>query len=155
MSSSTGAQPTAGLDEKFSRQVILPGVGKEGQAKWAAAQVTVAGEGAALEAVVTALKTAGLSQVTLHDPQKPLGQADLFLVMTEKADLRRNLNRSFRRQNQPALFAWPAGSGYALFLSDYQTGKCPCFECFEIMNPKAFNAPLRQGSGGQAGDFPR
>jgi len=59
------------------------------------------------------------------------------LVVSQNAHLRRQLNRLFRKNHQPAVFAWPSGSGFALFTSRYLEG-CPCLECFEVLNPKAF-----------------
>jgi hypothetical protein len=130
----------AGLQERYSRQVILPGVGKEGQARWEVSRVLLAGEGPAFEAAATALRAVGVSQLSLLEPgarPEPI-PADLALVVTEKADFRRALNRAFRKLSQPALFAWPAGSGYALYLTGKEPGRCPCLECFEVLNPKAF-----------------
>lgn len=141
MSSPKGAAYTASIQEKFSRQVILPGVGADGQAKWEASQVYLAGEGPAFEAADTALRAVGVSKLRVLEPGDLLDHpsADIALAVTAKADYRRALNRYFRKLSQPALFAWPAGSGFALYLTGHEPGKCPCFECFEILNPKAFS----------------
>jgi molybdopterin/thiamine biosynthesis adenylyltransferase len=133
--------PLADLNERFSRQVILPGVGVEGQQKWADATFLIAGEGISLQAASTAFETAGASKVILLDPASadPLPESTMTLVLTQDAGFRRQLSRWMRSQSRPVLYAWPSGSGFALFLATHRNGQCPCFECFEIMNPKAFN----------------
>lgn len=146
--------------EKYSRQVILPGVGQEGQKKWGSARVLLAGEGVALQAAATALTSVGVSDlsVLVHGsfdatflvsaPRNlelqavpltdELPKYSIVVVVSQDAGFRRQLNRNFRKRAQPALFAWPAGTGYALFLSRYAKGECPCLECFETLNPKVF-----------------
>ncbi len=127
--------------ERYSRQVILPGVGQEGQAKWAASRILLAGEGVILTAAETALKSSGISnllQWKTDSPQAPIGDADLTLVLTENSDFRRRASRWLRKNRRPALFAWCAGSGYALFAASHWENHCPCLECFETLNPKAF-----------------
>ena len=157
------------MNERYGRQTILPGVGVEGQEKWGKAFLILAGEGAALEAAATALAAAGVYKIlilskeifqiadwsrqcpkTLFECLEPslasFPQAALALVVTKDAELRRRLNRVFRTQSLPAFFAWGAGSGYALFHTRYvqsPKGKCPCLECFEVMNPKAFSMPAK------------
>jgi hypothetical protein len=151
---------SAETQEKFSRQVILPGVGPEGQKKWNEANVLLAGDGIALQSAASALSSTGVSKITLliqenFDPsflvsahpqlsvealpfsqQLPLFSA--AIVVSKDPHLRRRLNRLFRKNHQIAVFAWPSGSGYALFTSRYLNG-CPCLECFEVLNPKAFS----------------
>ncbi len=148
------------LNEKYSRQVILPGVGQEGQKKWGEARVLLAGEGIALQSAATALSSVGVSNISilvheafdssflvstpkhLHVEAIPLTEKlptfSIALVVSQNADLRRRLNRHFRAKSQPTIFGWPAGTGYALFLSRYLKGQCPCLECFEVLNPKVF-----------------
>lgn len=147
-------------NEKFSRQVILPGVGQEGQKKWGSARVLLAGEGVALQSAATALSSVGVSNlsVLVHGPfdaaflvsaprdlevaaiplTDELPSYSIVVVVSQDAEFRRQLNRFFRKRSQPILFAWPAGTGYALFLSRYAKGQCPCLECFETLNPKVF-----------------
>jgi hypothetical protein len=158
------------MDERYSRQAILSGVGAEGQEKWGKSRVVLAGEGLALEAAAAALASSGIGQLSIIRPNTPdaadwknrfpnthvecldpssssLPPCDLALVLTGDADFRRRLGRLLRRQSQPVLSAWAAGSGYALFLSRHaedQNGKCPCLECFEVMNPKAFSKAAPQ-----------
>lgn len=130
---------TQDLNERFSRQVILPSVGVAGQKKWETSTVLLAGEGPAFQAAQKALETVGLSKIIAV--QSPLSQFPLFslaLVITEKPDLRRAMSRQLRAESRPALFAWPSGKGYSLFLTKHTNGACPCLECFEVMNPKAF-----------------
>jgi adenylyltransferase/sulfurtransferase len=151
-----------GPDQRYSRQVLLPGVGEEGQKKWSQATVLLAGESTAFESALTALSTSGvnkfyiLSQV-IFDPSSFVSQnpdlqiqaldpsierapsASLYLVVTEHSSFRRKMSRLARRQNQAALYAWPLGSGFGVFYSKHQGGKCPCLECFETLNPKSFN----------------
>ncbi len=151
---------SSGTNEKFSRQVILPGVGAEGQAKWAQARVLLAGNGIALQAAAQALSSSGIAHTTvlIHEDFDPsflvsaprdlnvesiplLEKMPLYtaaLVVSPDHRLRKKLNRLFRENHQLAVFAWPAGSGYALFTSRYEKG-CPCLECFEVLNPKAFS----------------
>ena len=140
----------------------MPGVGEDGQKKWGQATVLLAGEGTAFEMALTALSTSGvnkfyiLSQV-IFDPSLFVSQnpdlqiqtldpsiekapcASLYLVVTEQSSFRRKISRLARRQKQAALFAWPLGTGFGVFYSKYQEGKCPCLECFETLNPKSFN----------------
>jgi hypothetical protein len=152
----TSADP----NEKFSRQVILPGVGPEGQKKWNNAHVLLAGEGIALLAAAQALSSVGVSKISLlvHEHFDPsflvssppqtnveaipllnqLPQFSMALVVSQNAHLRRKLNRLFRKSHQPAVFSWPSGSGFALYTSRY-VKDAPCLECFEVLNPKAFS----------------
>ena len=151
---------SADTQEKFSRQVILPGVGAEGQKKWNEASVLLAGDGIALQSAALALSSTGVSKITLliHEKFDPsflvsapaqfnvdslplsneLPKFSTAIVVSKDAHLRRRLNRLFRKNHQIAVFAWPSGSGYALFTSRYLNG-CPCLECFEVLNPKAFS----------------
>jgi hypothetical protein len=155
------------MDERYSRQTILDGVGEEGQEKWGKARLILAGEGIALDAAATALSSSGVGSLRIISPHPfntaewksrfpntqvecldhssaALPSTDLALVLSDDADFRRRLSRLFRKQAQPALYAWAAGSGYALFLGRHgleangPAGRCPCLECFEVMNPKAF-----------------
>jgi len=152
--------------DRYNRQEILPGVGKEGQKKWAEAKVLVAGEGPALQAGVTALASTGVNKLfILNSPSpnsafpqfqtsgrqmqilppdsKEFPDTSLAVVLSENAGFRHQLNRTFRKKPRPVLYGWPAGSGYALFFTNYggDSSKvaCPCLECFEVMNPKAFS----------------
>ena len=136
------ADPAAELKERFSRQVILPGVGVEGQQKWAQTPIVLAAEGTALEAATTALTAAGASLITfLKDPFDAVPQGSTILVLTQNKDLRRSFSRRFRSQGQSVFFAWAMGTGWALFLATHKGSQCPCLECFEVMNPKAFGEP--------------
>jgi hypothetical protein len=74
----------------------------------------------------------------LPDDLDHLPNVSLTLVLSEKAALRRKVSRLLRHQAHPALFGWPAASGFALMASKHQGGQCPCLECFEVLNPKAF-----------------
>jgi hypothetical protein len=152
--------------ERYSRQVILPAVGEAGQKKWAQTTVGLTGEGIALEAALLALTTSGLSSIHLQTPgnfdaasfKTRYPESDLtlsksladsanlsaLLILTEDPALRRDLNRSLRLKPRPAFFGWCAGSGFGIFFSRFQSHSpegpgCPCFECFETLNPKAFN----------------
>ncbi|MGH7739118.1 MAG: hypothetical protein ACREL1_03125 [bacterium] len=147
--------------DRFSRQVILPAIGEAGQKKWNEASVGIVGEGIALEAALTALITSGLTtlRVLAFDefdlsawknrfPESNLSLAaspvdfqelSAQLILTEKEAPRREWSRFLRARPRPAFFGWNAGSGAGLFFSKYEAGGCPCFECFETLNPKAFN----------------
>ncbi len=130
---------TPDLNERFSRQVILPSVGMAGQKKWESSTVLLAGEGVTLQAAQKALESTGLSKIIVVDsPPSQLSSFSLAIVVTEKTDLRREISRQLRAQSKPTLFAWLSGSGYSLFLTKHLNGQCPCLECFEVMNPKAF-----------------
>jgi hypothetical protein len=65
----------------------------------------------------------------------------LVLVLTSVDKIRKRLNRELRGRGLPTVFGWNAGSGIGLFFSRYENHgeRCPCFECFEILNPKVFN----------------
>lgn len=161
----SSVKPPAGSgplpDERFSRQVILPSVGPEGQKKWSKASALLVGEGVALQSAAVALASVGVSKIFVI----PLGHFDSFsltsqfpnlhvdvlpedfeqlpetsavLVLTENKEIRRRFSRWLRHHARPAFFAWPAGSGFALLTARHEGGQCPCLECFEIMNPKAF-----------------
>jgi hypothetical protein len=142
---------SADIQEKFSRQVILPGVGAEGQKRWNEATVLLAGDGIALQSAASALSSTGVSKITLliHEKFDPsflvsaptqlnvdslplsnqLPDFSAAIVVSKDALLRRQLNRLFRKNHQTAVFAWPSGSGYALFTGRYLNG-CPCLEFF-------------------------
>jgi molybdopterin/thiamine biosynthesis adenylyltransferase len=55
------------LDERYSRQVLFPGVGAEGQRKLAAARVTVVGCGATGSALASLLARAGVGTMRIID----------------------------------------------------------------------------------------
>ncbi len=171
------ALPAEGSPEwldRYSRQTLLSGVGVEGQKKWSQSTLRVAGEGEALEACLTALASSGIGYLQVltshpYDP-KPFAQAhpqtkvvtlsdlnthtdaDLTLVVTGEADFRRRISRQLRTQNKTGIFAWPAASGFALWVGLHTLGHCPCLECFEVLNPKAFTrgTPVVQRLLGQA-----
>ncbi len=153
--------PTSNSQDRFSRQVILSSVGPEGQKKWLESSVLLVGEGIALQSAATALASVGISKLfvlsygnfesfaltsqfpnlqvdVLPEEFEYLPNASLTVVSTENKEARRRLSRWLRHQAKPALYAWPAGSGFALLAIRHQGGQCPCLECFEIMNPKAF-----------------
>jgi hypothetical protein len=152
--------PSADLNENFSQRIIFPEAGAEGREKWAKSSILLAGGGSALRSAALALSNASVSQITLliHKNFDPsflasaphqlnfeaiplLDQLPVFssaVVVSPEPLLRRRLNRLFRKNHQTAVFAWPCGSGYALFTSRYLNG-CPCLECFEVLNPKAFS----------------
>ncbi|HVM33347.1 MAG TPA: hypothetical protein VMU88_09460 [bacterium] len=152
---------TSDLQERFSRQILLPGVGEAGQQKWAQSQVALAGEGEAFEAAVLALASSGLGTLSLQskapldlsawqkrfpdtsfcamDPGNLSWDAAALLVLTETEEWRRAINRALRGKSRPAFYGWTAGSGFALFLAANRPEGCPCFECFEGLNPKAFS----------------
>ncbi len=157
--SPAGSGPVS--NERFSRQVILPSVGSEGQKKWSEASVLLAGEGTVLQSAALALASVGVSELfvvstgrfdsfslptqfpklqidVLPEDSEHFPETSAVVVLTEDKEIRRRLSRWFRHHARPAFFAWPAGSGFALFTARHQGGQCPCLECFEIMNPKAF-----------------
>lgn len=150
--------------ERYGRQVILPGVGADGQKKWADSTVLLAGEGPALQSALTALSSSGVNKIFILPSQgkdapfpsfqtsgrqmqvlppsfEKLPEASIALVLSDDGDFRRKSNRVFRKNPRPVLYGWTAGSGMALFLSGTPAlgESCPCFECFEVMNPKAFS----------------
>lgn len=154
-------------NERYSRQTILPTVGRTGQEKLSKSSVWLIGEGSILEAALTALASSGLSEIQVSggpdfeasawkdrfadstvsavppDPV-PFPTGSLVMILTEDDHLRRRLSRELRTKGIPALFGWNAGSGIGLFFPRPAVSgeKCPCFECFEILNPKAFNAGI-------------
>ena len=98
---------TPDLNERFSRQVILPSVGMAGQKKWESSTVLLAGEGVTLQAAQKALESTGLSKIIVVDsPPSQLSSFSLAIVVTEKTDLRREISRQLRAQSKPTLFAW-------------------------------------------------
>jgi len=133
----------------------------EGQKKWARSKVKVVGEGLALESCLTALASSGLGNLFVYSPSpfdlqpyiqnypqahfdslsddlQPL-DVDLILAVNCQASLRRRISRDLRTHKKTGLFAWPAASGFAIWLGLHSKGACPCLECFEVLNPKAFN----------------
>lgn len=160
--------------ERYSRQTLLSGVGVEGQKKWAVATVRVAGEGVALDACLTALASSGLGNLQILNTQpfdaKAFAQdhpqtkievlpdfntdstSGLTVVVTGQTDLRRRISRQLRSQGKSGVFAWAAASGFALWVGLHAGKKCPCLECFEVQNPKAFTlgSPVIQRLLGQA-----
>jgi len=140
---SNAADPAAELKERFARQIILPGVGVEGQKKWAETPIGLYAEATVLEAASTALTSSGASQLTiLKDSRDAIPAGSVILVLTPKKDVLRAFSRRFRSEKRAAFLGWPSGSGWALFLASHRGGQCPCLECFEVMNPKAFNEPV-------------
>ncbi len=129
------------VNERFSRQVILPGVGIEGQKKWGDSTILLAGEGPALEAAQTAIQSAGSCKTIFLNPESndPLPSFSAALVVTHNPEWRRKLNRLLRLRQGKMVFAWASGSGFSVFGEDSSQGHCPCLECFEVMNPKAFS----------------
>ncbi|GEM_PF-1179564 len=154
-------KPGPASEGRYSRQTILPSVGPEGQAKWSGAAVLLVGEGVTLQSAAVALASVGVSKLFIV----PLGPIDSFsltsqfphlqvdvlpeefehlpetsasVVLTENRDVRRRFSRWLRHHARPSFFAWPAGSGFALLTARHEGGQCPCLECFEVMNPKAF-----------------
>ncbi|HLB89843.1 MAG TPA: ThiF family adenylyltransferase, partial [Terriglobales bacterium] len=55
------------LDERYSRQVLFPGIGAEGQRKLAAARVAVAGCGATGSVLASLLARAGVGTIRIID----------------------------------------------------------------------------------------
>ena len=137
---------STGLHERFSRQTILPGVGVEGQQKWESSSVVLAGEGPALDAAKTALERAGLSRISLITSNRPETPPSFTaaLILTDDAEWRRRLNRQTRLMSAPSVFGWGREGGFGLFLRGTHAGTCPCLECFEVMNPKAFSKSIPQ-----------
>lgn len=168
--------PSPDVRETFSRQLILPKVGVEGQRKWAVSSVCLIGEGAAFPSAATALISSGLGRLSLlpmgpFDPKalvspltglpleilpentQTLPAVSAVAILTGKKKSWRPWSRQLRRDGKPAFFGWAAGSGYALFHATHQGGGCPCLECFEVLNPKAFVRQV-QGQGGPAPGIP-
>lgn len=160
-SSSAGRKPES-AEGRFSRQTILSSVGPEGQKKWSQASALLVGEGVSLQSAATALASTGISKLfvvpigpfdsfaltsqfpglhldVLPEEFEQLPEATITLVLTEKREARRRFSRWLRHHARPAFFAWPAGSGFALLTARHEGGQCPCLECFEVMNPKAFS----------------
>ena len=174
-SSSAGSKPEA-AEGRFSRQTILSSVGPEGQKKWSQSSVLLVGEGVSLQSAATALASTGISKLfvvpigpfdsfaltsqfpglhldVLPEEFEHLPEARAALILTEKREARRRASRWLRHHARPAFFAWPAGNGFALLTVRHEGGQCPCLECFEVMNPKAFSkgeAPLQRMIGAMA-----
>jgi hypothetical protein len=127
--------PSAGT---FVRQVLLTEVGPEGQAAWAKASVALLGEGAVLASARAALESSGIGVLKVLSSLEDPPPSDLWLVLTGDPTLRRDASRRARRGKDRTLFGWAAGGGHALFAQ--APGGCPCLECFETLNPKAFKA---------------
>jgi len=150
--------------ERFSRQIILPQVGEEGQKKWNASSFLLAGDGPALEAAGLALASSGVSRLWVHTPgsfdpsvwisrvsalevekteapEKVHPRASLSIVLTQDPALRKKMNRLSRKGPSNLLFGWTLGKGFALYCypPPSSASSCPCLECFEALNPKAFN----------------
>lgn len=176
-SSQGGNHPAPGSPEwleRYSRQTLLSGAGVEGQKKWAVATVKVAGEGEALDACLTALASSGIGNLQIlkapsfdleafakFHPQTKIEvlpdlntnpTSGLTVVVTGQGDLRRRISRQLRSQGKTGIFAWAAASGFALWVGLHNGKKCPCLECFEVQNPKAFaqGSPVVQRLLGQA-----
>ena len=56
--------------KRYLRQEILPEIGPEGQAKWARAQVVVAGAGGLGSTLLPLLAGAGVGRITVFDPDR-------------------------------------------------------------------------------------
>lgn len=71
--------------QRFSRQIALPEVGPEGQARICSARVLVVGEGAAAETAATYLRAAGIGEVRARAAPPAGGGA--WLAALERIDL--------------------------------------------------------------------
>jgi hypothetical protein len=89
-----------------------------------------------MDSAKTALASTGIGTLSLFSDQKNLPPFDLLLVLTGDAALRRAVSRGARAVKKPTLFGWLCGEGHALFAP--ASAGCPCLECFETLNPKAF-----------------
>src|SRR5438876_12336282 len=54
-------------EERYSRQILFPGVGRAGQARLAASQITIVGCGATGSVVATLLARAGMGHLRIVD----------------------------------------------------------------------------------------
>jgi len=158
---SADRKPGSASENRFSRQMILSSVGPEGQKKWLDASALLVGEGVTLQSAAVALASVGVSKLfvvplgpfdsfsltsqfpglhvdVLPEEFESLPETSVAVVLTEKKEARRRFSRWLRHHARPAFFAWPAGSGFALLTARHEGGQCPCLECFEVMNPKAF-----------------
>ena len=154
-------KPGPASENRFSRQTILSSVGPEGQKKWSEASALLVGEGTALQSAAVAMASVGVSKLfivpldhfdsfsltsqfpNLHVDVLPeefdsLPETTVALVLTENKEIRHRFSRWLRHHARPVFFAWFAGSGFALLTVRHEGGQCPCLECFEVMNPKAF-----------------
>lgn len=161
-SPSPDQKPGPASEGRYSRQTILSAVGPEGQAKWSNASVLLVGEGVGLQSAAMALASVGVLKLfivplgpidsfsltsqfpglqvdVLPEDSESLPETSVAVVLTENKEVRRRFSRWLRHHARPAFFAWPAGSGFALLTARHEGGQCPCLECFEIMNPKAFS----------------
>jgi hypothetical protein len=126
---------------RFSRQIILPEVGYEGQRTWEKSTLLLAGSGTSFESCSTALMRSGVGRVLLWESGSSVPpeteRADTWLTLTNDPKFQRKISRLARRRHKPALFGWTFTEGYALARFSHSEG-CACLECFETFNPKVF-----------------
>ena len=92
------------LDERYSRQVLFPGIGREGQRRLAAAKVAVVGCGATGSAIVSLLARAGVGTLRIIDRDyvepSNLQRQSLF----DEADAAESLPKAIAAARRIALF---------------------------------------------------
>src|ERR1700758_4897314 len=96
--------PTSQLSERYSRQILYPGIGTEGQRKLAAARVALVGCGATGAATASLLARAGVGKLTLIDRDFVEESNLQRQVLFDEADARDSLPKAEAARRKIALF---------------------------------------------------
>jgi len=101
----TAAAPIAALDtERYSRQILFPGVGESGQRRLSAAQVAIVGCGATGAASASLLARAGVGTLTLIDRDFVEASNLQRQVLFDEADAAAALPKAEAARRKIALF---------------------------------------------------
>src|ERR1700761_2818735 len=92
------------IQERYSRQVLYPGIGEQGQRRLAAGHVAVVGCGATGAAAAALLARAGVGTLTLIDRDFVEESNLQRQVLFDEADVRDNLPKAEAARRKIALF---------------------------------------------------
>src|SRR5882762_139278 len=92
------------IEERYSRQVLFPGIGEEGQRRLAASHVAVVGCGATGAAAAALLARAGIGTLTLVDRDFVEESNLQRQVLFDEADARDALPKAVAAQRKIATF---------------------------------------------------
>lgn len=118
--------------QRWSRQLVLPEVGVQGQRRLEQAAFAVFGCSAAAKKSALALKRSGVGRVFFSETfDKTDYSSDFDLIFPSPTT---PLGRDLVRSEKPKLFVFAYGKAGAVFFQ--KGGECPCWGCYVSWNPK-------------------